>query len=431
MRLVVACAGLPLQAVERSGGFKHNVYRSAADVIFRGSGVHYLDGFQPVDRCGVEKLIKILQGHVVGLAINSIIFITVIAVVFGCNVFYLGRLYVSIRNTVEKDVMTALADADLDELWIRAERSRAASVGAEAQYQTPDSGRHGEASFTNRFIRTVGKQFHLIMDPYVPADMPVMDSVLTMRLNNRFIYPDFVAVEIVDGEGTTVQANAKLTDGDYAEFIYPFSPDEALAYKAYITPLTRHILSQMMGVIITVFLLIVVFAAAFVYLFRTVSRLRTIEEMKDDFVNNMTHELKTPISIAYAANDALLNYDTVNDQQKKTAYLAIAMKQLKRLGELVETILAVSMERRKTMTLKPERFSLTALACELAEAQRLRADKPISIEVDGADDVEVVADKAHVANVLNNLIDNAIKYSGERVDIRISVCVVPCATTRT
>ena len=90
------------------------------------------------------------------------------------------------------------------------------------------------------------------------------------------------------------------------------------------TPLTRHIVSEMSGVIVTVFLLMIAFALAFRYLFRTVSRLRTIEEMKDDFVSNMTHELKTPIAIAYSANDALLNYDTINNPDKKKKYLLIA-----------------------------------------------------------------------------------------------------------
>ena len=106
------------------------------------------------------------------------------------------------------------------------------------------------------------------------------------------------------------------------------------------TPLISHIVSEMSGVIITVFLLFVAFALAFWYLFRTVSKMRTLEEMKDDFVSNMTHELKTPIAIAYSANDALLNYDTDNDPDKRKKYLMIANKQLKRLGELVENILA-------------------------------------------------------------------------------------------
>ena len=186
------------------------------------------------------------------------------------------------------------------------------------------------------------------------------------------------------------------------------------------TPLTRHIVSEMSGVIVTVFLLMIAFALAFRYLFRTVSRLRTIEEMKDDFVSNMTHELKTPIAIAYSANDALLNYDTINNPDKKKKYLLIANKQLKRLGELVENILAMSMERRKTMKLWPDEVQLRGFVEEIAAAQRIRSDKRITINVDIPENVTVEADKTHLANVLNNLIDNAIKYSEDSVEITIT-----------
>ena len=191
-------------------------------------------------------------------------------------------------------------------------------------------------------------------------------------------------------------------------------------YRAYMTPLTHHIVSEMSGVIVTILLLMVSFSLAFGYLFHTVSHLRTIEEMKDDFVSNMTHELKTPIAIAYSANDALLNYDTANDQKKKVTYLNIANKQLKRLGELVENILAMSMERRKTIKLKPETILLRPFVEEIASAQRMRGDKDITISVNVDEDVVVESDKTHLANVLNNLIDNAVKYSAESVVITIA-----------
>ena len=276
-------------------------------------------------------------------------------------------------------------------------------------------------AYSNQMVDAMSRQFHAIMDKYIPYDMTVMDSVLRNQLSNRFIYPDFLCVEVVNGNDSVICDNPKFKGkSELDSFRLSINPNEGLYYKAYMTPLTRHIISEMSGVIVTVFLLLAAFTLAFWYLFHTVSRMRTIEEMKDDFVSNMTHELKTPIAIAYSANDALLNYDTENDQAKKVTYLKIANKQLKRLGELVENILAMSMERRQTMKLKPEKILLSGFIDEIASAQRMRSDKNITINVEADNTLCVVADKVHLANVLNNLIDNAIKYSEKSVTIIIS-----------
>lgn len=385
----------------------------------------------------------------------SATFIIVIAVIFGCNVYYLVSLYNSIRSNVERDVMTALADADIDDLMYRAGRAQvlASNVQMQEEVEEKPAPRKAEAttyrdengqlisvrteadgtvieeramlsensSYSNQMVDAMSRQFHKIMDKYIPLDMAVMDSVLYNQLSNRFIYPDFLCVEVVNSNDSVICGNPKLNgESGLDSFSFNINPDEGIYYKAYMTPLTRHILSQMFGIIITVFLLMIAFSLAFWYLFRTVSRLRTIEEMKDDFVSNMTHELKTPIAIAYSANDALLNYDTSNDPDKKTKYLTIANKQLKRLGELVENILAMSMERRKAMKLRPEDIPLREFVEEIAAAQRMRGDKNIIINVNVADNIIVEADRTHLANVLNNLIDNAIKYSDESVEISIS-----------
>ena len=385
----------------------------------------------------------------------STTFIVAIAVIFSCNVYYLISLYNSIRTDVERDVMTALADADIDDLMYRAGRAQALASNVQMQedieeYNAP---RKAEAStykdengqlisvrteadgtvieeramlsenssYSNQMVDAMSRQFHAIMDKYIPYDMEVMDSVLYKQLSNRFIYPDFLCVEVVNSNDSVICGNPKLDGGlGLDSFSFNINPDEGIYYKAYMTPLTSHILSQMFGIIITVFLLMIAFSLAFWYLFRTVSRLRTIEEMKDDFVSNMTHELKTPIAIAYSANDALLNYDTSNDPDKKTKYLTIANKQLKRLGELVENILAMSMERRKAMKLRPEDIPLREFVEEIAAAQRMRGDKDITINVNIPENTTIEADRAHLANVLNNLIDNAIKYSRDSVEITIT-----------
>lgn len=384
----------------------------------------------------------------------STTFIIVIAAIFACNVYYIITLYNSIRANVERDVMTAMADADIDDLMYRAGRAQGLSSNVKVQedieeYNTPRKAEastyrdeHGQlisvrteadgtvieeramlsenSSYSNQMVDAMSRQFHAIMEKYIPYDMAVMDSVLRNQLSYRFIFPDFLCVEVVNNKDSVICENPKFKgESGLDSFRFDINPDEGIYYKAYMTPLTRHIISEMSGVIVTIFLLMVAFTMAFWYLFRTVSQLRTLEEMKDDFVSNMTHELKTPIAIAYSANDALLNYDTANDPQKKVTYLNIANKQLKRLGELVENILAMSMERRKTMKLKPEEIRLHSFVDEIAAAQRMRGEKNISINVNIDDNIMVEADRTHLANVLNNLIDNAIKYSGDSVEITI------------
>ncbi len=389
----------------------------------------------------------------------SSIFIIVIAVIFIGNIYYLIKLYASIKMDVEREVMTSLADTDIDDMWERSERAlriaRAQGIVpmeledtipiddskqfkvsgnldengdfVTSTFDTDENIRQDKFklirsnSYTNQMMKAMSQQMHLTMDKYYGYDLNITDSIFKARLADRGINPESAVIEIVDAKDSVLLANPKMADNksDYDVFHLCFNPEKGWIYRAQVTPLTRHILSQMLGVIVTIFLLMVAFSAAFWYLLHTVSKLRTIEEMKDDFVSNMTHELKTPIAIAYSANDALLNYDTDNDPSKKETYLKIANRQLVRLRELVENILALSMERRKTMKLRQEEILLAPLVEEIAVAQRMRKEKPVTINIDIQEGLSVVADKEHLSNVLNNLIDNAIKYSGESVIIEI------------
>ena len=390
----------------------------------------------------------------------STTFIVVIAAIFACNVFYLVNLYNSIKANVEREVMTALADTDIDDMWERSERARmmaqandkpiltreeadsiyhaehgqiSGHVDEDGNFETTTHKENGDLSvkrtplmrdqsYANQMMKAMSQQMHESMDRYYGYDLNITDSIFRARLADRQIYPDSVAIEIVSETDSVLLGNIQLQNGieGYDVFRLCFSPENRWFYRASVSPLTRHILSQMLGIIVTIFLLMIAFSLAFWYLFRTVSQLRTIEEMKDDFVSNMTHELKTPIAIAYSANDALLNYDTANDPDKKVTYLNIANKQLKRLGELVENILAMSMERRKTMKLKPEEIQLHSFVEEIASAQCMRGEKNININVDMDESIMVETDRTHLANILNNLIDNAIKYSGDSVEITVT-----------
>ena len=132
--------------------------------------------------------------------------------------------------------------------------------------------------------------------------------------------------------------------------------------------------------------------------------------MKDDFTNNMTHELKTPIAVAYSAIDSLLNFHQGEDKKKRTEYFQICLDQLSQLGGLVEQILSMSMERRKSLALQKENLPLQDIINQQVALHQLKSDKPaiFKIHIDPAE-MEVYADNVHLSNVISNLIDNGMK----------------------
>lgn len=198
--------------------------------------------------------------------------------------------------------------------------------------------------------------------------------------------------------------------------------DHALGYRVFCVPLGWIVLSNMAGVIGMSAVVILLLLMVFWMLGRTIRELQTVDEMKSDFVNNMTHELKTPISVAYAANDALLHFGQSLSKEKQTEYLKIALQQLKKLGQLVEQILQMTMERRTTLQLDMQQVDPVPIVESLTEEYRLKAEKPVAFHIVGADKHPMVyADEFQLQHVLGNLMDNALKYSGSTVDITISL----------
>ncbi len=380
--------------------------------------------------------------------IKSAILISMLIVLLGYNIFCLTTLYERVSEQTKIIIGQSLRDADLDEILNRHKHypapdsmitykgkalSQSRSIEGdtlmiyvsdeddkviEVRKQPLDPG----TNYSDIMVGEIGYGAHQTIDPIYKLRINDVDSLFRLSLSRKGIKPDIAAVLNIDAKGTVKDGDISVRQKESLDSVSVcYNILSGDRYVAYYSSPNGYVFRQMQGIVLSTAAIIVIIAISFVYLFRTVSRLRTIEEMKDDFVSNMTHELKTPISIAYSANDALLNYDTSNDPEKKTAYLTIAMKQLKRLGELVENILAMSMERRKTMTLKSEKLDLALLINEIVEAQRMRGDKDIVIEVQSDGDTTVTADKTHLSNVLNNLIDNAIKYSGESVVINIKI----------
>ena len=201
---------------------------------------------------------------------------------------------------------------------------------------------------------------------------------------------------------------------------YDFNMSRSQRYQLVFEPVDSLVWKHMTGILATSFIILLILGFSFWFLIRTLLRQKTLEEIKSDFTNNITHELKTPIAVAYAANDALLNFNQAEEKTKRDQYLRICQEQLQRLSSLVEQILSMSMERRKTFRLHPEEVNLKELIVSLVEQHQLKADKPVQITLEiEPETLTIVVDRTHFSNIISNLIDNAVKYSKERADITI------------
>ena len=192
--------------------------------------------------------------------------------------------------------------------------------------------------------------------------------------------------------------------------------DDKLLFRVKIENPHRELLRELFGIILTSVLMLLVVAFVVIYLLRTLFRQKTLEEMRMDFTHNITHELKTPIAVAYAANDALENFGAADDGARRAI-----RSQLTALSEMVERILTMSREEREDFTLRRERILLAGMLGALAEKFRMQAAKPARVTVDvSPEGLTAFADRFHLSHALDNLVDNALKYSGEEVHIRIS-----------
>lgn len=182
----------------------------------------------------------------------------------------------------------------------------------------------------------------------------------------------------------------------------------------------RSMLGNMAGIIISSVLIVVLIAALFAYLVRTLFRFKSVERMRLDLTHNITHELKTPISVAYAAGDSLLNFERMaSDPAVRREYIGIMQRELRQLSEMVDRILRMSLEESDAFTLSVEECDAATVVAEAVREHAAAGGKRVEIATDVAPDLTLRADRFHLVKALGNLLDNAVKYSGDEVHITV------------
>jgi two-component system phosphate regulon sensor histidine kinase PhoR len=211
----------------------------------------------------------------------------------------------------------------------------------------------------------------------------------------------------------------------YSRILFPSDKvNQKLWLTVYFPDERAFILREIQAYILVTFFLIVLMISTLYFLLKTILDQRHISEMKSDFISNMTHEFKTPISTISLACQALKDKDMVSEEIYPAIqpFVSMISDENKRLENLVEGILRSAVLNKGDVILRKEDINIQEIISRQIEIILFKKKENTEIEliVEGTPRL-VNADKLHFTNVIGNLLDNAVKYSTQTAHIRIKI----------
>lgn len=167
----------------------------------------------------------------------------------------------------------------------------------------------------------------------------------------------------------------------------------------------------------------IITALSFWLIYRSFLEQKRLIALKNDFISNVTHELKTPITTVGVAIEAMSSFDALKNPAQTKEYLDISKNELNRLSLLVDKVLKMAAFEQKEMPLMLETLDLAALTQQVLDSMKLQFEKyhaSVSLEKTGTD-FNIEADRTHITSIIYNLIDNALKYGGDNPTIRLEL----------
>lgn len=179
---------------------------------------------------------------------------------------------------------------------------------------------------------------------------------------------------------------------------------------------------EMIWFILGAVLFTIIITTAFFITVRTLLKQKKLSEIKSDFINNMTHEFKTPLATISLAVDALKNEKVSGNKEKTDYFTGIIKEENKRMNKQVETILQAALLDKQEVQLNLKRLLAHDLIISALNNINLQVEEKggkIDVELEAENDL-IMADEVHFTNLINNLLDNAVKYSKDNLHIKLS-----------
>ena len=246
-----------------------------------------------------------------------------------------------------------------------------------------------------------------------------LDSIFTNQLSKKGIKTPHYLILIdkdikVGGSNKAKDIELSLFSNSKSTFL---RPDQNLrAY--YEDPTNQALKKSSTGILLSLLLsLSVIFCL--IYLLKIISTQKELAEIKNDLINNITHEFKTPIATISTAIEAIESFNVADNKEKTKQYAAISAFQLKKLHVMVEKLLETATLDSESLMLQKEPTNIVDLIAKIAKKFELLTKKDIKFTTNI--DLKILKiDLFHFENAVSNLVDNAIKYGGDIIEININ-----------
>ena len=246
-----------------------------------------------------------------------------------------------------------------------------------------------------------------------------LDSIFTNQLSKKGIktphYLVLLEKNITVGESNKAEdIELSLFSNSKSTFLRP--NQNLRAY--YKDPTIEALKKSSTGILFSLLLsLSVIFCL--IYLLKIISTQKELAEIKNDLINNITHEFKTPIATISTAIEAIESFNVVDNKEKTKQYAAISAFQLKKLHQMVEKLLETATLDSESLLLQKEPTNIVDLVAKIANKFELLTKKEINFTTN-IDSKILKIDRFHFENAISNLVDNAIKYGGDSIEINLN-----------
>lgn len=266
-------------------------------------------------------------------------------------------------------------------------------------------------------------QEHLYKNGFY-VSLHTMDSVFHLEMNNKNIHGRFIINRINTKTGEVLETTDKGFRGSFAGAFYsniiPVRMDKSQGVQVVLVSPYRAVFLQMIFILILSALLILFVAYAIFYQMNSLLKEKHLRQLHTDFSHALTHDMATPLQTIAQVNNLLANEKLYNEPEKRAKYIDLARQQILNLQALTERILTVARAEKSSLELKLSQVNLKDIIVPLVEKFKVQAKKPVQFEVSFTpENINIQLDTTLISNAVSNLIDNAIKYSGNSVTINI------------